>query len=137
MGNRPLNIARKGPQGFTLLEIITVLSIVGILAAVAVTKYTDLRKDAQTLALKGAFAAISSQATMDYSKALLSDPSVANNWSAAADATTMMYGDFRGNYACVTDGSCVATVLAEGSPAWVATLETGLTQAFTLYVDEK
>lgn len=39
-------LLRKNEKGFTLIEIIAVLVILGILAAVAIPKYMDMRADA-------------------------------------------------------------------------------------------
>ena len=39
-------ILRKNEKGFTLIEIIAVLVILGILAAVAIPKYIDMREEA-------------------------------------------------------------------------------------------
>ena len=46
----------KNEAGFTLVEIIAVLVILGILAAVAIPKYFDLQADARVKSLEGAMA---------------------------------------------------------------------------------
>ncbi len=44
----------KNEKGFTLIEIIAVLVILGILAAIAIPKYMDMRADAVLKAAQGA-----------------------------------------------------------------------------------
>ncbi len=62
---------RSGQQGFTLIELIMVIVILGILAATALPKFIDLTKDAKIASLNGMKAALQSAANIVHSKALI------------------------------------------------------------------
>jgi MSHA pilin protein MshA len=58
-------------SGFTLIELIVVIVILGIMAAVAGPKFVDLQKDARVSVMQGIEGSVRSTATLIYSKALI------------------------------------------------------------------
>jgi MSHA pilin protein MshA len=64
--------AQTKPNGFTLIELVVVIIILGVLAVVAAPKFISLKSDAYASSMQGVAAAISSGKTMVYSACVIS-----------------------------------------------------------------
>ena len=87
---------RKTQQGFTLIELIIVITIIAILAAVALPRFIDAQKDARTAKANAIFGSIRSAAALAKSRCEL-------DLATSASATN-----------CLNDGTGTQTVLMDG-----------------------
>ncbi|MGC9194525.1 MAG: prepilin-type N-terminal cleavage/methylation domain-containing protein [Syntrophobacteraceae bacterium] len=107
-----------GQEGFTLIEIISVLVLLGILTAIAVPKYLSLQQDASNQAAAAALAAGISNANQVFAKGLLEGTQYTGATLANAlnNALYTTAGDYTLKYANgnVAGATCSITVTIAG-----------------------
>ncbi|MFZ4437563.1 MAG: type IV pilin protein [Syntrophales bacterium] len=123
----------RNEKGFTLIEIIAVLVILGILAAVAVPKYLDLAATGRQQAAQGAIAEIKGRLSQAQGKYILENGTAPNGTALYTYATNS--AQFGANLANL--GADFTATAASGTPITISvsvvqgkTLTTNVTNTF-------
>ena len=70
---------KQAQRGFTLIELVMVIVILGVLAAVAIPKFVDLKGDAQQASMTGVAGAAASASAINYAGCAISTAASAPN----------------------------------------------------------
>ena len=114
---------KKGEKGFTLIELIIVIVILGIIAGVAIPKFIGLSSSARLSAARGVGAAISGTISAKHADYLIN-----NNTYTADDVLTDTA--FTGGVAVTNASNTLTFVSGPTTFTWTYTDQSGDTAAF-------
>jgi len=132
-----MKIEKLGQKGFTLIELIITIVIIGVLAAVAIPKFQSLSSDAEKGVAAGVGAALASATSVNYAKSRVPGNVSPTNFFAVAtcgdiETNKNAFADIPGGY--VVSGAAVLNLANLGiSQPCTLTSPSGATVTFNAY----
>jgi prepilin-type N-terminal cleavage/methylation domain-containing protein len=115
----------KNEKGFTLIEIITVLVILGILAAVAISRYVDMMDQSRISAAQVAIGELKSRASGIYAKLYLSGNGADPGEPAVASSLSLDVGSDFSGITTTTSGSDIIFAIGMVKGSTMSTTPSG------------
>lgn len=122
---------KRAQAGFTLIELVVVIVILGILAATALPKFISLSDEANAAALQGVAGAVSSASAINYAARKASNGAKGQAVDNCDDAGSLLEGGFPSGYgvtagAIGTDATVACVITQTPGTSTAAAVLTGV-----------
>jgi MSHA pilin protein MshA len=116
---------RKSSAGFTLIELMSVIVILGILAATAIPKFVDLSGAAKSASVEGMAGALASASSLNHAQNIANDAGLTTTTATTVDScddvSSLLDGGLNSDYflptTAVADGAAVTCTVYYGADA--------------------